>query len=34
LDLEDADFEALKGWVKNMRWGIISQFIIDFVNSF
>lgn len=34
IDIEDADYEALKEWVKNMRWGIVSKFIIDFVQSF
>lgn len=34
LLLEDADYEALKDWAKNMHWGILSKFIVDFVNSF
>lgn len=32
ISLEDSDFSYLKGLVKNMRWGIEHQDILNFVN--
>jgi hypothetical protein len=33
LELEDAEHEVLKKCVKEMRWGIIDGFIIEFEDS-
>ena len=33
LRLEDQDFETLKNCVKDMRWNLRGQFIIDFCES-
>lgn len=33
LLLEDADYENLKMYVTNTRWGVISKTIIDFVEN-
>jgi hypothetical protein len=34
LNLEDADFENLKKYVKETRWGVISKTIVEFINQF
>lgn len=34
LSLEDAEYTNLGVWVKDVKWGILSQFIVDFVQSF
>lgn len=34
FNLEDSDFNYLGGLVKNMKWAIISRFILDFAKQF
>lgn len=34
MKIEDGDYEKLSILVKSMKWGVISQFIFDFVNEF
>lgn len=34
LDLEDAEFALVKGYVGSVKWGVLSRFIIDFTQVF
>jgi hypothetical protein len=34
LALEDSDYETLKDCVQQMKWGMRSKFILDFVDMF
>jgi len=34
IKLEDADYDKLKEWVKNMKWGIMANFIVKFHDQF
>lgn len=34
MKIEDADYEKLSELVKSMKWGILSKFIVEFVNGF
>ena len=34
LSLEDADYNDLKELLKGMKWGVISQAIVDLTNEF
>ncbi len=34
LQLEDADHENLKKYVKETRWGVVSKTIVDFIKEF
>ena len=34
LNLEDADYENLKKYVKETRWGIVSRTILEFIKEF
>ncbi len=33
LELEKEEYKQVQAWVRVMPWGIISEFVIDFVNS-
>lgn len=34
LELEDAEFDTLKGAVKQVKWAILDKFIVEFEDSF
>lgn len=34
LELEDADYEKLKQLVKEMRWGVVAESLIEFSDEF